>query len=286
MKSYSARSTERTIKKFSNLIASKTKPGINATNILLKLTNYNSNLIRQLEEDEKALSEEIDNDEEFDSLPGDDAPQVWGKVEERYLDPDDTREICQGVTGKRLHQALTSYYKRAYNNNHSIEERSRIMLYYRLWKESTVHSSKLRKVKRRLTARGGQYVMSVSNRFGRLRDRKIWFVAEVLTYFVYKHCGETKLLAFGRLFMSNGISPTDRSLDKFGVPIVKESPQNGSRYAVFDVQDIVHNVGLVEYNLNLKTPSYKVIWPYAVFGERLDGMLPGKPGDVLDRSSA
>lgn len=64
LKSYSAHSTERTIKKFSNLIASKTKPGINSTNILLKLTNYNSNLIRQLEDDEKALSE-TSNDEEY-----------------------------------------------------------------------------------------------------------------------------------------------------------------------------------------------------------------------------
>jgi hypothetical protein len=55
MKAYSTRSTERIIKKFSNLIAGKTKTGINASNLLLKLTNYNSNLIKQLEEDTKRL---------------------------------------------------------------------------------------------------------------------------------------------------------------------------------------------------------------------------------------
>lgn len=52
IKASSTRSTERkAIKKFSNLIAAKTKMSINARNLLLKLTNYNSNLIKQLEED-------------------------------------------------------------------------------------------------------------------------------------------------------------------------------------------------------------------------------------------
>jgi carbohydrate-binding DOMON domain-containing protein len=44
VKAYSTRSTKRTINKVSNLTAEKTKMGINTSNLLLKLTNYNSNL--------------------------------------------------------------------------------------------------------------------------------------------------------------------------------------------------------------------------------------------------
>jgi hypothetical protein len=51
MKAYSTRSTKRTTKKFSNLIAGKPKTGINTSNLLFKLTNYNSNLIEKLEKD-------------------------------------------------------------------------------------------------------------------------------------------------------------------------------------------------------------------------------------------
>jgi phenolic acid decarboxylase len=55
MKAYSTRSTKRTIKKFSNLIAEKTKTGTNTSNLLLKLTIYDSNLIEQLKEDKRRL---------------------------------------------------------------------------------------------------------------------------------------------------------------------------------------------------------------------------------------
>jgi hypothetical protein len=42
--------------KFSNLIEGKTKTNINTSNLLLKLTNYDSNLIQQLEEDKRRLN--------------------------------------------------------------------------------------------------------------------------------------------------------------------------------------------------------------------------------------
>ena len=78
MKAYSTRSTERTIIKFSNLIAGKTKTGINASNLLLKLTNYNSNLIKQLEEDTKILDMADTYDSTYMSHPSGykDAPQL------------------------------------------------------------------------------------------------------------------------------------------------------------------------------------------------------------------
>ena len=51
MKAYSTCSAKKTIKKVFNLISGKTKTGINTSNLLFKLTNYNSNLIEKLEED-------------------------------------------------------------------------------------------------------------------------------------------------------------------------------------------------------------------------------------------
>jgi hypothetical protein len=58
---------------------------------------------------------------------------------------------------------------------------------------------------------------------------------------------------------------------------------DGDRYAVFDVKDILYNVGLVNYKDNNKG-IYKVIWPYAVFGEKLDKRKPGKLNVILDSS--
>lgn len=52
------------------------------------------------------------------------------------------------------------------------------------------------------------------------------------------------------------------SMDEFGVPVVG-SYIDGDRYAVFDVEDILYNVGLVNYKDN-NEGTYKVIWPYAV----------------------
>jgi hypothetical protein len=88
----------------------------------------------------------------------------------------------------------------------------------------------------------------------------------------------TKFLAIGKLFMSK---PCD-FMNKRGVPIVGRYI-DGDQYAVFDVEDILYNVGLVNYKDNNES-TYKVIWPYAVFGEKLDKRTPRKLDDILDSS--
>jgi hypothetical protein len=55
MKAYSTRSAKKAIKKVSNLISEKTITSINASNLLHKLTNYNTNLIEQLEKNKRRL---------------------------------------------------------------------------------------------------------------------------------------------------------------------------------------------------------------------------------------
>ena len=278
MKASSTRSTERVIKKFSNLIAAKTKTGINATNLLLKLTNYNSNLIKQLEEDTRRLDMADNYDSTYISHPSGckGAPQLWEPVkkEEEYIGSDN-RGICHGVPGSQVESALKSYYSRLPNNVSNVIENRKIRLYFRLWLDSTVYSSSLYRSRRNLTSRAGHYVMFIASRYGSVRHQDVWFVSEVLCYFTHLHCGVTRFLAIGKLFMNK---PGD-SMDEFGVPVVG-SYKDGDRYAVFDVEDILYNVGLVNYKDN-NEGTYKVIWPYAVFGEKLDKRKPGKLSDIL-----
>ena len=106
MKAYSTRSTKRRIKKFSNLITGKTKTGINTSNLLFKLTNYNSNLIEKLEKDARRLDMADIYDSTYSmsriSLGCKDAPQLWEPVnkEEECID-DDNREVLHGVPGSQ-----------------------------------------------------------------------------------------------------------------------------------------------------------------------------------------
>jgi hypothetical protein len=71
-------------------------------------------------------------------------------------------------------------------------------------------------------------------------------------------------------------------MDEFGVPIVGWYI-DGDCYAVLNVEYILYNVGLVNYK-DSNEGIYKVIWPYAIFGEKLDKRTPRKLNDVLDSS--
>ena len=57
-------------------------------------------------------------------------------------------------------------------------------------------------------------------------------------------------------------------MDEFGDPIVGRYI-DGDWYTVFDVEDMLYNVGLVNYKDN-NEGIYKVIWPYVVFGKKFD----------------
>ncbi|OAD07816.1 hypothetical protein MUCCIDRAFT_104758 [Mucor lusitanicus CBS 277.49] len=74
----------------------------------------------------------------------------------------------------------------------------------------------------------------------------------------------------------------NKSLDEFGVPVVIENYPGVINYTVFDIQDVVHDVGLVECREGLRG-SYKVIWAYTIFGKNCHGgRLPGNANDILD----
>ena len=100
------------------------------------------------------------------------------------------------------------------------------------------------------------------------------------TLFTHLHCGITKFLAIGKLFINK---PGD-SMDEFEVAIVgRRRYISGDWYAAFDVEAILYNVGLVNYKNN-NEGSYKVIWPYVVLDKRLVKRTPRKLNDILDSS--
>jgi hypothetical protein len=128
------------------------------------------------------------------------------------------RELLHGgAPGSQVELALKSYYTRLPNNVSNVIENRKIRLYFRLWLDSTVYSSSLYRSKKNLTSRTDHYVMLIASRYGSIRHQDVWFVLEVLCYFTFLHCGITKFLAIGKLFMTK---PGD-SMDKFGVPIVE-----------------------------------------------------------------
>ena len=120
--------------------------------------------------------------------------------------------------------------------------------------------------------------MFIASTYGSIRYQDVWFVSETLCYFTYLHCGITKFLAIGKLF----VNKPSNSMDKFGNPIVGRYIDD-DRYAVFGVADILYNVDLVIYKDNNES-VYKVIWPYAIFDEKLDKRTPRKLNYILDSS--
>ena len=96
--------------------------------------------------------------------------------------------------------------------------------------------------------------------------------------FALQYNGVTKFLAIGKLSMKK---PRD-FMYEYGVPIVGRY-MDGHRYAVFDVEDILYNLRLLNCKDN-NVGIYKIIWSYAVFNEKLDKRKPRKLNDILDSS--
>jgi hypothetical protein len=154
----------------------------------------------------------------------------------------------------------------------------KIKLYFCLWLDSIVYASSLYRSRKNLTSRAGHYVMFIASRYGSIRYQEVWFVSEVLCYFTHLHCVITKFLAIEKVFMNK----PGNSMNKFAVPIVGRYI-DGDQDAVFDVEDILYNVGLVNYKDDNESID-KVIWPYAVFGEKPDKRTPRKLNYILDSS--
>jgi hypothetical protein len=143
-----------------------------------------------------------------------DAPQLWEPInkEEKSIDAD-SREVLHGVPGSQVQLALNPYYTRLSRNAISVVENRKIKPYFCLWLNSIVYSLPLYRSRKNLTSRAGHYVTFIASKYESIRHQEVWFVLEVLLcYFAYLHCGITKFLVIGKLFMNK---PGD-SIDEFG----------------------------------------------------------------------
>ena len=107
----------------------------------------------------------------------------------------------------------------------------------------------------------------ITNFFFRVRDKKMQLVGKVHCYFAHVHCGETRFLAVAEVMKKHDI-------DEFKVTFVHmPKPGEFKRYTIFDVADILQQVGLVQYGKSEYT--FKVIWPYCVYDDNIGGREPG-----------
>ena len=119
-----------------DITAGKTKTGINASHLLFKLTNHNSNLIEKLEKGTRRLdmADTYDSIYNMPRIPSDckDAPQLlWEPVnkEEECIDPDN-REALHGVPEYQVELALKSSLTRLFRNASNVVENRKIKLYF------------------------------------------------------------------------------------------------------------------------------------------------------------
>jgi hypothetical protein len=169
LKSYSCRSSERTIKKFSNLVKSKTKTGPNSSNVLNKQANYKRVNIRNLQ-DELFRPSTYDAST-FMAHPSGDCsfPQLWEPFRNETLIGDDNELICSGIRRVKVVKALKSYYGRLANVAWTEISLStdQIRTAAIAWRDSVVYSSVMHRNLKKLTTRAGNIVLFESQRNSR-----------------------------------------------------------------------------------------------------------------------
>lgn len=171
LKNYSCRSTERTIKTFTNDVRSTTHPGVNSSNILTDRINLRQVGLQEAlatEHEQSGPSNRPSAADSFLELPSDDpnAPQLWHPIGDAILLNDG--EVMPGLSCSTFRNALSRYYQRSFSPQEltSLESTS-IQLAGQFWSNSNVYSSKLYRDKKHLTAGADNYVLFEAGRFRR-----------------------------------------------------------------------------------------------------------------------
>lgn len=164
LRHYSCRASERNIKSHTNLIKSTSKPGINASNILLNQNNMDSYGISELLREFEFDSTQQHHPESFEDVYPDqlDSPQIWEKQATYQLLGDST--LCAGLPDANVINALRSYYQRLFRLNAKPPlDSNNIQLAKRYWSNTTVYSSVLYRGTR-MTTRANHFVLFESGR--------------------------------------------------------------------------------------------------------------------------
>ncbi|OAD81231.1 hypothetical protein PHYBLDRAFT_73842 [Phycomyces blakesleeanus NRRL 1555(-)] len=271
LRCYSTRSMERVIGVFSKLIKSKSKGGRNASFLVERFAIHNctSTAISICDETNLIRPKPYGRESYMDLPNNPSGAQLWEPFHQ-FVNLND--DLVEGVNGPSMKEALLKYYRRTTGlTGHEFGD-SVVVVAAHLWMDSTVYSSCMYRRKKNETSHGNHYVMFTCPYRNNLNVIvHSWLVGTVQFYFqyVYFH-GFLHFFAFMEVMKEYDAAGHDSS-----VPIVKQRSQSTHTlghqtqltYAVISVNDICHQVGLVQYPPNGN--KFYVIAPYYIFNNNI-----------------
>ncbi|OAD81281.1 hypothetical protein PHYBLDRAFT_161895 [Phycomyces blakesleeanus NRRL 1555(-)] len=208
--------------------------------------------------------------ESYVDLPNDPSgAQLWEPFHQ-FVNLND--DLVEGVGGPSVKEALLKYYQRTTGlTGHEFGD-SVVVVAARLWMDLTVYSSCMYQRKKNETSRGNHYVMfTCPYRNNRNVIVHSWLVGTVQFYFQHVDFYDfSHFLAFVEVMKEHDVTGYDSS-----VPIDKQwsqsthtlGHQTQPTYAVISVNDICHQVGLIQYPPNRN--QFYVIAPYYIFNNNM-----------------
>lgn len=167
----SCRTSERRIKRYTNIIKSTVKPGVNASNVLINEQSTRSYGISETMGSGNASVIKYRPDSFLVHPSGDvNAPQLW-EPHGHYQTLADGR-ICGGLPDADVLSALQSYYARLFGDSSVVLSNTAVKVAQRLWLDSTVMSSKLYRTRRRLSTRADNFVLFEAGRYRRYWSKR------------------------------------------------------------------------------------------------------------------
>lgn len=160
LRAYSCRNLERTIKKYSNLIKSKTRINANAQNILSSQAGYNSHFVRTITESLTAKSKYSSSTFWCHPSGIEHYPQLWEPfVQDTLLsDLSDCIPHCN-ITKHKVIKALKSFYSRTRGIREVVLDSLEIGIAAKAWKDSRLYSSVYDRKVKNLHTRAGNIVI-------------------------------------------------------------------------------------------------------------------------------
>lgn len=157
LRSFSCRSMERTIKKYTNLIKSTTKTGVNASNVLRWQANLNKTAVQQLLAELFPITPEQEN--MFETSPCG-SLQVWGLPKYVSLVVEEGNEDVYGTTKSKLKKGLERYYIRKTGIANITLDTNEINVFNQAWTdENVLYSSSIHRRSKGLTTRADNVVL-------------------------------------------------------------------------------------------------------------------------------
>ena len=160
LRAYSCRNLERTIKKYSNLIKSKSKINANASNILTSQAGYNSHFVRNITQ--SLTTNPTYNPNSFWRHPSGIShyPQLWEPFDQDSLSIDLSSDLLHcGVSKKKVTKALTNFYARTTGLKDITLDSLEVGIAAKAWKDSKLFSSVFDRMKKGLDTRAGNIVL-------------------------------------------------------------------------------------------------------------------------------